>query len=191
MITTTFGATFIFETNYTVCFLTNSNRVSPPFKSKNYVHMHIMPDVKWVFFHTAPSPQAEGKPLPRPALATEKADRYNHGKHHDKLVPLPSLLYLSSHTENGALSCLSNHLTMSLLPHLHLRLITSHTLPYCCSCLHVCLHFQCSTPHLTPASIATRAVWLASDLIYGSLSFHPVFAPLHSFSLTCVTIYPI
>ncbi|XP_039861706.1 target of Nesh-SH3 isoform X3 [Simochromis diagramma] len=28
---------------------------------------------------TAPSPQEEGKPLPRPALATEKAGRYNHG----------------------------------------------------------------------------------------------------------------
>lgn len=55
--------------------------------------MHLITDIKWVFFHTAPSPQEEGKPLPRPALATEKAGRYNHGKHHDKFVPLPSLLF--------------------------------------------------------------------------------------------------
>lgn len=47
-----------------------------------------------VFFHTAPSPPEEGKPLPRPELATENAGSYNEGNHHEKFVPSAHLCHL-------------------------------------------------------------------------------------------------
>lgn len=47
-----------------------------------------------VFFHTAPSPPEEGKPLPRPELATENAGSYNEGNHHEKFVPSAHLYHL-------------------------------------------------------------------------------------------------
>lgn len=45
-----------------------------------------------VFFYTAPSPPEEGKPLPRPELATENAGSYNEGKH-EKFVPSAHLCH--------------------------------------------------------------------------------------------------
>ncbi|XP_077473122.1 uncharacterized protein abi3bpa isoform X1 [Stigmatopora argus] len=45
---------------------------------------------------TAPSPPEKGKPLPIPAPAAEKPDSYNLGKRHNKLVTLPSPLYVTS-----------------------------------------------------------------------------------------------
>lgn len=47
-----------------------------------------------VFFHTAPSPPEEGKPLPRPELATENAGSYNEGNHHEQFVRSAHLCHL-------------------------------------------------------------------------------------------------
>ncbi|KAF3843363.1 hypothetical protein F7725_002212 [Dissostichus mawsoni] len=72
---------------------------------------------------TAPSPPEEGKPLPRPALATEKAGSYNQGKRRVKFVPLPSLLS-SSHVKRSSCckwiipnlpNCFSAHLGTGVL----------------------------------------------------------------------------
>uniref|UniRef100_A0A672HGE0 ABI family member 3 binding protein n=1 Tax=Salarias fasciatus TaxID=181472 RepID=A0A672HGE0_SALFA len=68
----------------------------------------------------------KGKPLPRPALATEKAGSSNDGKRHDELVPLPSLLLSSRHVEHGRVSTGSKRWMISPLPHLRLHPATPH-----------------------------------------------------------------
>lgn len=61
-----------------------------------FIYIYIFtPYLKYiVFFHTAPSPPEEGKPLPRPELATENADSYIEGKNHEKFVPSANLYHL-------------------------------------------------------------------------------------------------
>lgn len=100
-----------------------------------------------VFFHTAPSPPEEGKPLPRPELATENAGSYNEGKRHEKFVPLPSLLF-PSHAKTIAFSwsknswkchCLYTSLSITLHHPVHHSPMPSCVSPFSAEQTHLIL----------------------------------------------------
>lgn len=93
-----------------------------------------------VFFHTAPSPPEEGKPLPRPELATENAGSYIEGKIHEKFVPSAHLSHLCfcQICETKCFQLDQKQLNMSLLTYVPLH----HLAPPLCITIpcHVCLH---------------------------------------------------
>lgn len=110
-----------------------------------------------VFFHTAPSPPEEGKPLPRPELATENTGSYIEGKIHEKFVPSAHLSHLCfcQILWNSAFSWIRSNWICHCL-HMSLSITLHHPCASPSHAMCVSIFSQAGSPH--SCSLTTKAV---------------------------------